>query len=142
MKSYTGKLRIVLDTNVLISALLSSDNQCREVLSFCLKRHILFYSTATLLELKQTLEKDKLRKYIKNEAKEKFLAIIQNLFIKQKVTSNTKHCRDFKDNVFIDLALDSRADLLITGDKDLLVLGKIEKFFIVSPKDFVEKLMS
>jgi len=49
-----------------------------------------------------------------------------------KVTSNVDQCRDQKDNFLLNLAIDGRADFLITGDADLSVLGKINETRIIS----------
>jgi putative PIN family toxin of toxin-antitoxin system len=45
-------------------------------------------------------------------------------------------CRDFKDNFLLDLAIQGNADYLISGDKDLLTIEKIEKTKIITFKDF------
>ena len=55
-----------------------------------------------------------------------------NVALKTKV----ELCRDLKDNYLISLAIDSIADLLITGDNDLLVLNKIENTRIIRFSDF------
>ena len=57
----------------------------------------------------------------------------------QDVTSEVTVCRDPKDNKFLSLALDSNADFLVTGDKDLLEVGKFFKTEIITPRDFLEK---
>lgn len=49
-------------------------------------------------------------------------------------------CRDEKDNFLLNLSIDSKADYLITGDKDLLVLEKIEWTEIMSFTDFIEHI--
>jgi predicted nucleic acid-binding protein len=45
-------------------------------------------------------------------------------------------CRDPKDNYLVPLAIDSKADFLITGDKDLLELNKIGKTIVLNYNDF------
>ena len=55
-----------------------------------------------------------------------------------KVKSDVKICRDKKDNFLLNLSIDSKADFLITGDNDLLVLKKIERTIIMSFTDFME----
>jgi len=52
------------------------------------------------------------------------------------VTSNVNICRDAKDNFLLSLAKDSKADFLITGDKDLLVLKQFEGVQIVTIAEF------
>lgn len=47
-------------------------------------------------------------------------------------------CRDPKDNIFLDTAHFGKANLLVTGDKDLLVLKKYKKIPIISPAEFIK----
>ena len=54
------------------------------------------------------------------------------------VVSNIKICRDPKDNYLLSLAKDGKADFLITGDNDLLVIEKIEETVICSFTQFLE----
>jgi uncharacterized protein len=51
-------------------------------------------------------------------------------------------CRDITDNIFLECALEGNARFLITGDKDLLVLGHFEETAIVTPAVFVNKVLS
>ena len=47
-------------------------------------------------------------------------------------------CRDSKDNFLLSLAIEGNADYLITGDKDLLVIGKFQKTKMVSFSQFLQ----
>jgi len=53
------------------------------------------------------------------------------------VYSTTEVCRDPKDNFLLSLSLDGRADFLLTGDKDLLVLEKFAETKIVTMSEFL-----
>ena len=53
--------------------------------------------------------------------------------------SKINECRDPKDNFLLSLSVDGKADFLVTGDSDLLVLEKIEKTKIVSWTEFISK---
>jgi len=52
------------------------------------------------------------------------------------VTSIVTECRDEKDNFLLALARDGKADFLVTGDDDLLILGKFEGTEILKYSDF------
>ena len=56
-----------------------------------------------------------------------------------KVKSNINICRDEKDNFLLNLLIDSKADYLITGDKNLLILEKIKKTKILTFSEFIEQ---
>ncbi|HET8854516.1 MAG TPA: putative toxin-antitoxin system toxin component, PIN family, partial [Salinimicrobium sp.] len=55
------------------------------------------------------------------------------------VESDIKICRDEKDNFLLNLSVDSKANYLITGDKDLLILNNIEKTKIRTLSDFIKE---
>ena len=57
-----------------------------------------------------------------------------------KVLSDIEICRDKKDNFLLNLAKDSEADYLITGDKDLLILEKFENTKILTFSEFIEQI--
>jgi putative PIN family toxin of toxin-antitoxin system len=53
------------------------------------------------------------------------------------ITKSIRCCRDPKDDKFLELAVNRHADILITGDKDLLTLGTFENIPILKPSDFL-----
>jgi hypothetical protein len=53
------------------------------------------------------------------------------------VKSKIEMCRDSKDNFLLSLAVDGNADYLITGDKDLLILEKVNKTLIVTIQEYL-----
>jgi putative PIN family toxin of toxin-antitoxin system len=50
-----------------------------------------------------------------------------------------RECRDHKDDKFLELALDGQADLLVTGDEDLLALHPWRGIPILSPADYLAR---
>ena len=56
--------------------------------------------------------------------------------------SNIEICRDPDDDKFLQCAKDSHALYIVSGDKDLLVIGKYEDIQIVTAKEFCEKYLS
>lgn len=57
-----------------------------------------------------------------------------------QVTTTIDLCRDPEDNFLLALAKDGRADYLLTGDNDLLVLNQFEQTKIVKISDFIQML--
>jgi predicted nucleic acid-binding protein len=53
-----------------------------------------------------------------------------------EITTQINLCRDPKDNKFLELAVNGKADYLISGDQDLLILNSFEKINILSPQAF------
>jgi len=58
------------------------------------------------------------------------------------VTSEITKCRDPKDNFLLSLAVDGKADYLLTGDKDLLVIKKIGNSEIKTISEFFDEVDS
>jgi putative PIN family toxin of toxin-antitoxin system len=54
------------------------------------------------------------------------------------VTSKTEVCKDPKDNFLLSLSMDGNADILLTGDNDLLILKKFRKTKILTISDFLD----
>lgn len=54
-----------------------------------------------------------------------------------EVTVAITDCRDVKDNKFLELAATGRADYIISGDQDLLVLNPFRGILILTPREFL-----
>ena len=134
--SLSIKQRVVIDTNVLISGTLWGGKPGSVIKQYRQDKFIILISPFILAELANFLEEyhieKKQREIIINEFKTKPIKVIPP----KKVTI----CRDKKDNQILDLCLAGKADFLITGDKDLLVLKKFGETKIVKPKEFLHPL--
>ncbi|OAB56611.1 PIN domain-containing protein [Phormidium willei BDU 130791] len=132
---------IVIDTNVLISAVLSPEGTARKVLNRVYKSFKIAQSDETYQELVTRTYKHKFDKYISDEEREDFLKVVKHYSQFVKVESQVEICRDVDDNKFLELAIDSQAMFLITGDRDLLSLKyQVEsQILIVTPREFLEQ---
>jgi len=98
---------------------------------------LLIFSEATFREFELVLFRKKFDRYLTEEER---LQIIGKMYIEgvfEKVTTNLTISRDPKDDMFLNLAIDSKAFCIVTGDKDLLVLHPFEDIPILSPTDFL-----
>lgn len=84
--------------------------------------------------------RQRFQKYFTNKDIDDLLYIFDNFGILIKVISKTAQCRDHKDNFLLDLAVDSEADYLVTGDKDLLEIKKIKTTDIITIRQLMDKL--
>ena len=129
---------IVLDTNILVSALLFKQSIPRQVFDKTIDRGKILFSTTTFDELDLVLQRDKFSKYITSSERKLFLQMLSNksniLDVQEIVTA----CRDPKDNKFLDLAMAGKANYIITGDQDLLVLHPFNHIEIITPRYFLE----
>lgn len=127
--------RIILDTNLWISFLITSKYDQLDSLLFDQKCQLLF-SQELLHEFVTVSRRPKLRKYFKSEALSELLELIEEYAEFVEVKSEVALCRDPKDNFLLSLGKDGAADYLITGDKDLLVLEEMGTMQICTITDF------
>jgi uncharacterized protein len=132
-------MRIFLDTNVLASAV-ATRGLCADVLREVLARHDLIISNAMLKELKLVLQK-KFR--VPSQLISGFIAMLQQeTMLAAPIDSPGIQIKDKDDIIILTAALGGEAELFITGDKELLELGKVGKLTIISPRMFWDTLTS
>lgn len=132
-------LRLVVDTNLWISFLISGRHRALDQLLYAEKITFIF-SVELLDEISNTITKPKLRKYFSGNAMEVMLLSFEAYIELVDVKSKVNICRDAKDNFLLSLSKDGKADFLLTGDKDLLDLTKYGKTTILSIANFLEEM--
>jgi putative PIN family toxin of toxin-antitoxin system len=131
-------LRCVFDTNVIISAALFEYSKPAQALEKVFAIGELLFSEATENELEDTFFRKKFDPYLTVEERTEFLHYFLQQSVKIQITRSVSICRDPKDNMILELAVSGQADVIITGDKDLLDLEHFEGISILSPKGFLE----
>lgn len=131
-------MRCVFDTNVIVSAALLSESVPRQAFDKATGRGTILISAPVLLELAEVLGRPKLNKYVLEEERMRFLVALLKESELVEVTEAVNECRDAKDNKFLELALSGKADHVVSGDQDLLVLSPFRGIPIVTPRDFLE----
>lgn len=132
-------MRLILDTNLWISFLISSKYDRLDALLFSEKCKLLF-SQELLEEFIAVAKRPKLRKYISRDELEDIVETIDDVAEFINVTSEVTMCRDLKDNFLLSLAIDGKADYLLSGDKDLLVLEKVGETKIMTIAEFFDEI--
>ena len=117
--------------------MISSNYEKLDELLFNEKCKLLF-SQELLEEFVTVAKRPKLKKYISRDELEDLLETIDEVAEIVNVTSEISQCRDPKDNFLLSLAIDGKADFLLTGDKDLLVLKKIGNTEIKTISEFFD----
>jgi putative PIN family toxin of toxin-antitoxin system len=136
-------MRVVLDTGVLISGLIRPSGAVGDGLHALRDgRFTAIYSTPMVLEIIDVLGRQHFRSKYHIQA-EDITALIDLLRLrgelvtpKQSVTA----CRDPKDNKFLEAALAGVADVIVSGDDDLLTLNPFEGIDILRPTEFIKRL--
>lgn len=135
------KIKIILDTNIWISYLISKKNNQWDTLIFSDKIQII-YSEKLLNEFIEVTQRDKFRKFISLDDLEVILNFLGDFAIfVENIEKKYTLCRDLKDNFLLDLAVTAEADFLVTGDKDLLEIKTLENVKILSPTDFINLIL-
>lgn len=134
-------MRLVVDTNVFVSILIRPGKSFVALTDFLDQNATVLYSTDTLTELVDVLRRQKFTRYTTAEDVTGFVEWIVSAGELVTVDADPGVAsRDSKDNKFLALAVSGRADYLISGDKDLLVLKAIGAVPIVSPVQFLAKI--
>ena len=128
-------MRAVFDTNVLIAAFLTEGVCSKLIVRARRKVFQLFICPFLLREFERVLTK-KLKAPVdeKNGAVELLLEAVQEQLIPTKEIKGV--CRDKDDDNVLSCAVAARAEYLVTGDQDLLVLKKFQGVRIITPREF------
>jgi putative PIN family toxin of toxin-antitoxin system len=129
-------VKAVFDTNVLVAAF-AADGLCAKLLKRANVREFQLFTCPHIIgEFKEAL-RDKI------DASDKEIAEAQELLESTAKIAGPRGrpepprlCRDRNDNFVLACAVECRADYLVSGDKDLLILGEHEGIRIISPRDF------
>jgi putative PIN family toxin of toxin-antitoxin system len=127
-------VRVLLDTNVLIAAFISSRGRCAEILEHCAEAHELVSSPALLEEYREKLV-TKFR-LVEETAAARMELLRSQMEIVSPAGLPIPVCRDPDDDDVLAAAQTGRCHCIITGDQDLLVLERYEGIVIVAPGDF------
>ena len=133
--------RAVLDTNVLVSALISpGGDSARLLLALRSGAFELLVSPLRLAELREVLRRDKFRRYVSEAEADAYVELIRSEGVVRADPGPSPEplSADPDDEYLIDLARDAQADALVTGDAHLLDLRAIIP--AMTPAEFLETL--
>lgn len=131
--------RFVFDVNVLMSSLLTRNSKPEQALKKSQLSGQIIMSQAIWIELEQVIMRPKFDKYITVEERQRFLLDFFTVIEFIEITESISVCRDFKDDKLLELAVSGRAESIITGDQDLLILNPFRDIQIVTVQSFLEK---
>ena len=130
-------MRVVLDTNVAVSAALQPRSTPRRAFDIALRHGTSLISVATLVELTEVLSRPRFSRYLREDERLEFLAALVRESELVEVTATVAVCRDPKDDKFLELAVSGAATHIISGDDDLLAMHPFRGITIFSPRDFI-----
>lgn len=131
--------RVVVDTNVFVSRLLRFDSIPGRAAERAIHDAIVLVSSATMMELAEVLAQAKFDRYVSIEQRLQFIRLIAHTAEFVPVIHSIRECRDPKDDKFLEVGLNGRADVIVTGDADLLAMNPWREIAIVSPATYLER---
>jgi uncharacterized protein len=132
------RLRVVIDTNVWISAALLPGSLPGQVVRRVLAQGVPVFSPATFEALRSRLWKPKFDRWVSLEMRQQWLHDADACALWVTPSANIAaqaYSRDRDDDAFIHAALAAEAGFLVTGDQDLLVVGQALPFLILTPAE-------
>lgn len=129
--------RVVIDTNTVVSGLLLPDSIPGRVIRQAAEYSTLLMSEPTVDELAKVLSRSKFDRYVNPEKRQAFLLNFISIAEMVPVLHEIKACRDPRDDKFLELAVSGSANLLLTGDRDLLALHPFRSIPIFTPSDWL-----
>lgn len=131
--------KIIIDTNIWISFLIGKE--LRDLKHLIVNEKVKVITTDQLTnEIKLVTSRKKLKKYFNEDKVSDLLSLLDILADKVKIKKIDKVCRDPKDDFLLALSKESRANYLITGDKDLLDIKVFGRTKIVTIRQFNEEI--
>lgn len=128
---------IVFDTNTLLSAVMRPDSISAQAFNKALLIGDIVYSSETLAELAEVFSRPKFDKYVSLKERQSFIRDFKKAAIPVFAPPLPNPiCRDPKDDKYLALALAAKAQFIVTGDWDLLVLHPFKNISILKSSDF------
>jgi len=128
---------LVVDTNLWVSRLLLPGGVAASAVDHALAWGIPLMSAATLAELTEVLSRSKFDRYVSYRDRQHFLRLLGGIVRVIPITQMVTACRDRDDDKFLDVALNGKAELIVSGDQDLIALNPFHGIKIVRPSEFL-----
>jgi len=133
-------MRIAIDTNVFITRQLLPGSVPGRAARHAIDYGAVLVSEDTMNELADVLARPKLDHYLTLKMRQEFLLELGEIAELVPVIQRIRACRDSRDDKFLELAVNGEADLIVTGDRDLLALNPFRGISIESPAEYLAKL--
>lgn len=128
-------IKVIIDTNLFVSFLIGKKLQGLKGLLINFRLELIF-AEQNIQELRIVTQRPKFKKYFKADDMNDLIELIKVIGQIYTIDKVPNICRDPKDNYLLELAKKGKADYLVTGDTDLLEIGKYKGTKIVTIKEF------
>jgi uncharacterized protein len=127
---------IVFDASTLVSSALKAGSIPERALRRAIETDVLVLSTAVDEEIAEVLNRAKFSRSLSRDRRENFLETLRRSALWFEPTVSVRDCRDVKDNKYLELAATAGADVIVSGDNDLLVLQSLARCFDTIARGF------
>ena len=131
---------VVLDANTIVSAALKQDSVPERAVLLASVYDTIHLSEPVLEETRGVLLRPRLRRFITDERREAILRVLLADAPFIEPTTAVTDCRDRKDNKYLELALAAGAEVIVSGDPDLLTLDPWRGVRIMRPAEYVAQI--
>lgn len=135
-----ARRRLVLDTNTLVSGVLLSDSVPGQAVRKAVAEDLMLMSEESLYELADVLSRKKFDRYLSVEDREEFVRLVLRVAEMVPIVTAVHECRDKTDNRILEVAVNGDAELIVSGDRDLLMLNPFRGIPVLKPGDYVQEL--
>lgn len=126
---------VVIDTNVLISAILSPNGLPAKVVKYFISNGRIVFSEETYEEFRSRLWRPKFDPYVSREKRNSLLIDFSNIADWVEISGELKLSRDPDDDKFLEVAIKANVILLVSGDRDLTDLKSVDGIPIITPAE-------
>jgi uncharacterized protein len=131
--------RFVLDTNIIVSAVFFPKGLPLQAMDLAEQQGKILTSETTFAELSDVLRRPRFERYASLADREEFLRDFAENAEFVEIRESIVACRDPKDDQYLSLAINGRAECIVTGDEDLLVLNPFREVPILTARMFLER---
>ncbi|HYD30228.1 MAG TPA: putative toxin-antitoxin system toxin component, PIN family [Azospirillaceae bacterium] len=132
-------MRVIVDTNVYVSFVARPTLEAKALRDFLVANATILYSEETMAELGEVMARPKIAERSADAEVRRLKSTLETLGERVAITVPVRACCDPKDDMFLSLALSGKADVIVTNDHDLLVMGIFSGTRIMNPKQFLRK---
>jgi putative PIN family toxin of toxin-antitoxin system len=128
---------VVIDANVLVSAAISPTGIPGAVVERCRRHFVIAHTAESFVEYRRILLAEKFDPLLSRRERARAIGAIRKSSQFFRIDSGPPISRDPKDDAYLHLAVVASAIAIVTGDRDLLVLGDFAGIPILSPSGFL-----
>ena len=130
--------RIVIDTNVYVSRFFWPDSIPGQAVVRAVREDQTLMSASTWMGLRHVLQRPKFARYTRPGLLEPYLKLVRAAAEPVDPSIRIRACRDPRDDKFLEVAVNGHADMILTGDNDLLDLHPFRGIDIITPVAYLE----